>query len=93
MTDQRAIDVLVHKSRLEFQETMNLWKQNDHVLGILLADEGPKEPKTFLQKFYEGGLVPFSSNFVVCILTDIETGISLLGRDEDAVLPAATGTR
>jgi NADH dehydrogenase (ubiquinone) 1 alpha subcomplex subunit 6 len=54
VTDRRAIDVLIHKSRQDYQETMNLWKQNDHVLGILLADEEPKAPKTFLQKFYEG---------------------------------------
>ncbi|KAH9943762.1 NdufA6 NADH-ubiquinone oxidoreductase 14.8 kDa subunit [Amylocystis lapponica] len=65
VTDTRAIDVLVQKGQLEYQETMNLWKQNDHVLGILLQ---PKErsQRTFLQKFYEG-------------------------RDEDAVLPAASG--
>ncbi|KAJ3564335.1 hypothetical protein NP233_g8359 [Leucocoprinus birnbaumii] len=66
VTDPRAIDVLIHKSRQDYQETMNLWKQNDHVLGILLADEGPKPSKTFLQKFYEG-------------------------RDEEAIVPAASG--
>ncbi|KAF9450724.1 hypothetical protein P691DRAFT_700613 [Macrolepiota fuliginosa MF-IS2] len=66
VTDPRAIDVLIHKSRVDYQETMNLWKQNDHILGILLADEAPKEPKTFLQKFYEG-------------------------RDEEAIIPAASG--
>jgi hypothetical protein len=36
---------------------MNVWNQNDHIYGILLADKGPKEPKTFLQKFYEGAFV------------------------------------
>ncbi|XP_006455709.1 NdufA6 NADH-ubiquinone oxidoreductase subunit [Agaricus bisporus var. bisporus H97] len=54
VTDQRAIDILIHKSRLELQETMNVWKQNDHVLGILLAHSEEEGPKTFLQKFYEG---------------------------------------
>lgn len=66
VTDLRAIDVLIHKSRQDYQETVNLWKQNDHILGLFLADEGQKAPKTFLQKFYEG-------------------------RDEEAVIPAASG--
>ncbi|KAF4568254.1 hypothetical protein EYR40_010348 [Pleurotus pulmonarius] len=65
VTDLRAIDVLLLKSRQDFQETMNCWKQPDHVVGILLKPtERPQ--KTFMQKFLEG-------------------------RDEDAVLPAATG--
>jgi len=54
VTDPRAIDVLIHKSRQDYQETVNLWKQNDHIYGIFLANEHPKAPKTFLQKFYEG---------------------------------------
>ncbi|KAJ7607375.1 NdufA6 NADH-ubiquinone oxidoreductase 14.8 kDa subunit [Roridomyces roridus] len=65
VSDVRVIDVLMLKSRQEYQETMNMWKQPDHIYGILLK---PKErpSRTFLQKFYEG-------------------------RDEDAVLPAASG--
>ncbi|KAI0744647.1 NADH-ubiquinone oxidoreductase Complex1 subunit [Earliella scabrosa] len=65
VTDTRVIDVLVQKGRQEYQETMNCWKQLDHIMGILLQPKG-RPPRTFLQKFYEG-------------------------RDEDAVLPAATG--
>ncbi|KAI0718472.1 NADH-ubiquinone oxidoreductase Complex1 subunit [Fomitopsis betulina] len=65
VSDQRVIDVLLLKGRQEYQETMNLWKQTDHVMGILL-EETKRPQRTFLQKFYEG-------------------------RDEDAVLPAATG--
>ncbi|KAH9837700.1 NADH-ubiquinone oxidoreductase Complex1 subunit [Rhodofomes roseus] len=65
VTDPRVIDVLLLKGRQEYQETMNLWKQTDHVMGIMLEDR-KRPPRTFLQKFYEG-------------------------RDEDAVLPAATG--
>jgi len=57
VTDPRAIDVLIHKSRQDYQETMNLWKQNDHILGPFLVDEGSKAPKTFLQKFYEGEIL------------------------------------
>ncbi|KAJ7042885.1 hypothetical protein C8F04DRAFT_1229602 [Mycena alexandri] len=65
VTDLRAIDVLLLKSRQDFQETLNMWKQPDHIYGILLK---PKErpSRTFLQKFYEG-------------------------RDEEAVIPAASG--
>ncbi|KAF8637111.1 hypothetical protein AX17_003015 [Amanita inopinata Kibby_2008] len=65
VTDQRAIDVLLLKGRQEYQETMNVWKQRDHVEGILLVPQS-KPQKTFLQKFYEG-------------------------RDEEGVVPAATG--
>lgn len=57
VTDLRAIDVLIHKSRQDYQETVNLWKQNDHILGLFLTDEGQKAPKTFLQKFYEGEML------------------------------------
>ncbi|RDB23880.1 NADH-ubiquinone oxidoreductase 14 subunit [Hypsizygus marmoreus] len=65
VTDPRAIDVLLLKGRQEYQETMNLWKQNDHIMGILLQPQ-TRPHKTFLQRFYEG-------------------------RDEQAVLPAASG--
>ncbi|KAF7321706.1 hypothetical protein MKEN_00692000 [Mycena kentingensis (nom. inval.)] len=53
VTDLRAIDVLLLKSRQDYQEMMNLWKQTDHIYGITLK---PKErpSRTFLQKFYEG---------------------------------------
>ena len=55
ITDTRAIDVLLLKGWQEYQETMNVWKQRDHVLGILLEDQGAyRPPRTFLQKFYEG---------------------------------------
>lgn len=55
VTDSRAIDVLLLKGWQEYQETMNVWKQPDHVLGILLEDQGAsRPPRTFLQKFYEG---------------------------------------
>ena len=53
VTDQRAIDVLLLKGRQDYQETMNCWKQTDHVLGILLQPQD-RPRRTFLQKFYEG---------------------------------------
>ncbi|KAF8968812.1 hypothetical protein BDZ97DRAFT_1755100 [Flammula alnicola] len=65
VTDPRAIDVLLLKGRQDYQETMNVWKQTDHVMGILLEPQD-RPKRTFLQKFYEG-------------------------RDEEAVIPAASG--
>ena len=53
VTDPRVIDVLLLKGRQEFQETLNCWKQPDHVLGILLQ-QNERPHKTFLERFYEG---------------------------------------
>jgi len=53
VNDPAVIDVLIHKSRSDFQESMNAWAQESHILGVLLKDK-TKESKTFLQKFYEG---------------------------------------
>lgn len=53
VTDLRVINHLLLKGRQEYQETMNFWKQKDHVMGKLLAPRG-RPPRTFLQKFYEG---------------------------------------
>jgi len=64
VTDPRAIDVLIHKSRQDLQETLNCWKQTDHVLGILLkVEERPQ--RSFLQKFFEGVLLYSSSRTAV----------------------------
>lgn len=53
MSDVKVIDMLLLKSRQEYQETMNCWKTVDHVMGIMLKPQvRPKQ--TFLQKFYEG---------------------------------------
>jgi len=53
VTDPHVLDVLLLKGRQEYQETLNCWKQPDHILGILLqTNERPH--KTFLQRFYEG---------------------------------------
>jgi NADH dehydrogenase (ubiquinone) 1 alpha subcomplex subunit 6 len=83
VTDLRAIDVLLLKSRQEYQETLNLWKQTDHIYGILLK---PKErpSRTFLQKFYEGAL--YCSFRAV-----IRFSYHGVGRDEEAIVPAASG--
>ena len=68
ITDPRAIDVLLLKGWQEYQETMNVWKQRDHVLGILLEDQGAsRPPRTFLQKFYEGECIIWMEVVVGCI--------------------------
>ncbi|KAK0476145.1 NADH dehydrogenase 1 alpha subcomplex subunit 6 [Armillaria novae-zelandiae] len=67
VTDPRAIEILLLKSRQEYQETMNCWKLPDQVLGVLLKPQ-ERTKKTFLQKFYEGGdeeaLIPAASGVV-----------------------------
>ncbi|THH04499.1 hypothetical protein EW146_g10161 [Bondarzewia mesenterica] len=65
VSDPKVIDILLLKGHQEYQETLNAWKQESHILGILLKNND-RPQRTFLQKFYEG-------------------------RDEDAVLPAASG--
>jgi NADH dehydrogenase (ubiquinone) 1 alpha subcomplex subunit 6 len=50
--DVRVIDRLILKWQQEYQETMNCWKQEPHIMGMLLqSKERPKE--TFLEKFYK----------------------------------------
>ncbi|KAH7907251.1 NdufA6 NADH-ubiquinone oxidoreductase 14.8 kDa subunit [Hygrophoropsis aurantiaca] len=53
VTDPRAVEVLILKGTQELQETLNCWKQTDHVMGILLKNETRRE-RGFLEKFYEG---------------------------------------
>jgi len=82
VTDQRAIDVLLLKGRQDYQETMNCWKQIDHVLGITLEPQD-RPQRTFLQKFYEGAIAfPFV----------LQRKLTLhVGKDEEAITPAASG--
>jgi len=55
VTDPKIIDVLIAKERMEYQETMNCWKMNDQLLGLLVHRDGGKPVDgTFLQKFYQG---------------------------------------
>lgn len=53
VSDLKVISHLLHKGRVEYQETMNFWKQRDHVLGKLLLPRG-RPQRSFLEKFYEG---------------------------------------
>lgn len=63
VTDLRVIDQLLLKGHQEYQETMNCWKQYDHVMGILLEPVN-KPRKTFLQKFYEGEFCSYFRGFI-----------------------------
>lgn len=118
VTDPKIIDVLIAKERMEYQETMNCWKMNDQLLGLLLQPDGGKPVDgTFLERFYQGERrflsflfilprisrslhrvsVPFSSTFSASDF-DFRLGVfdwnidyMRLGRDEQAVRPAATG--
>lgn len=49
VTDQRAIEVLLLKGQQELQETLNCWKQPDHIYGIMLQND-QRPHRTFLQK-------------------------------------------
>ncbi|KAI9662028.1 MAG: hypothetical protein M1831_002943 [Alyxoria varia] len=51
-----TVDVLIFKSQTEFQETMNYWKQLNHVMKYFRGEEDPKAhlPKNFISGFLEG---------------------------------------
>ena len=72
VSDPKVIDLLIHKSRQDYQEAVNFWKQEPHVLGPFLSNRD-RPHRTFLQKFYEGGsshAVPFL--VVVPLLTRMD---------------------
>jgi NADH dehydrogenase (ubiquinone) 1 alpha subcomplex subunit 6 len=50
-----TVDVLLAKSDMEFQETMNYWKQLSHVLKYFTTDEPERArlPSSFMQGFME----------------------------------------
>ncbi|KIP06394.1 hypothetical protein PHLGIDRAFT_107023 [Phlebiopsis gigantea 11061_1 CR5-6] len=53
VTDLQVLNHLLLKGRQEYQETMNFWKQREHVLGRLITPRG-RPARSFLEKFYEG---------------------------------------
>jgi NADH dehydrogenase (ubiquinone) 1 alpha subcomplex subunit 6 len=61
----QAVDVLITQSHMEFQETLNFWKQLSHVMKYFRKEEDPaaRLPKNFMQGFLEVSLNPAS--FVV----------------------------
>ncbi|CAB4382603.1 unnamed protein product [Rhizophagus irregularis] len=52
--DLRAIDVLIFKGRAEYQETINIWKMDTHIMNYFSKEESPPKPRGFLENFYEG---------------------------------------
>ncbi|KAH8112070.1 hypothetical protein DFH11DRAFT_1609508 [Phellopilus nigrolimitatus] len=53
VSDPKVVDVLLLKGRQTYQETLNCWMQEPHILGILLAPKG-RPHRTFMQEFLEG---------------------------------------
>lgn len=52
----RAVDVLIMQSDMEFQETLNYWKQLSHVMKYFRPEEDPtaRLPRNFISGFLEG---------------------------------------
>ncbi|KAK5944826.1 ndufa6 NADH-ubiquinone oxidoreductase subunit [Knufia obscura] len=52
----KAVDVLLMQSHMEFQETMNYWKQLTHIMKYFRSEEDPtaKLPRNFMSGFLEG---------------------------------------
>ncbi|CAO1632029.1 unnamed protein product [Sympodiomycopsis kandeliae] len=50
--DLAVIDLMLFKSRIELQETLNAWKQIPHIMNWFAEEESAPTPETFLEKFY-----------------------------------------
>ncbi|CAO1635412.1 unnamed protein product [Jaminaea pallidilutea] len=50
--DLAVIDMLLFKGRIEYQETLNAWKQVPHVMKWFAEEEAAPQPETFLERFY-----------------------------------------
>ncbi|CAO1615942.1 unnamed protein product [Parajaminaea phylloscopi] len=50
--DIAVLDVMLHKGRVDYQETMNAWKQIPHIMKWFAEEEAVPQPETFLEKFY-----------------------------------------
>jgi NADH dehydrogenase (ubiquinone) 1 alpha subcomplex subunit 6 len=66
VSDPKVIDVLIHKSRQDYQEAVNFWKQEPHVLGPLLSNRD-RPQRTFMQKFLEGGSPQYASQLAFAL--------------------------
>lgn len=51
--DTRIVDRLLFQGRLEFEETMNQWKQKNHVMNYF--DQAAPKQKSFMDDFYSQG--------------------------------------
>ncbi|OWF47781.1 NADH dehydrogenase [ubiquinone] 1 alpha subcomplex subunit 6-like [Mizuhopecten yessoensis] len=54
LKDLRVIDMLVIKGQMELMETVNNWKQRNHVMQLFDDFSAASKSKDFLSKFYEG---------------------------------------
>jgi hypothetical protein len=65
-----VVDMLVTKSNMEFQETMNYWKQIPHIMRYFRVEEDSRShvPKDFMTGFLEVG-GPMDERDVLRILT------------------------
>ncbi|KAK5076741.1 hypothetical protein LTS08_005912 [Lithohypha guttulata] len=56
----RAVDVLIMQSNMEFQETLNYWKQLSHVMKYFRQEEDPtaRLPNNFISGFLENHQTP-----------------------------------
>ncbi|KAJ3022546.1 UNVERIFIED_CONTAM: hypothetical protein HDU68_009049 [Siphonaria sp. JEL0065] len=55
VSDLQTIDLLIYKSRTEYEETMNYWKQKTHVMRYFDAPRAEDaKPTDFLGRFYAG---------------------------------------
>lgn len=53
VSDLKVIDVLRFKGETEYQETVNSWKMETHVMRYFDKDDQiTYKPQTFLEKFY-----------------------------------------
>lgn len=48
--DIRKVDRMIFQGQLEYEETMNQWKQKNHVMSYF--DQIPDRQKSFLDQFY-----------------------------------------
>ncbi|CAG8529000.1 4812_t:CDS:2 [Gigaspora margarita] len=53
VSDLKVIDVLIFKGHAEYQETLNSWKMDTHIMRYFSKEESPPKPEGFLEKFYE----------------------------------------
>ncbi|GAA5824198.1 hypothetical protein JCM5353_000347 [Sporobolomyces roseus] len=52
VSDPEAVDILLLKGYQEFQETINCWKMESHVMRMFADEELPARPNNFLDSFY-----------------------------------------
>ncbi|KAK9893460.1 NADH dehydrogenase, alpha subcomplex, subunit 6 [Cystobasidium minutum MCA 4210] len=50
--DLQAVDILLAKSYMDYQETLNAWKMDSHLMRMFNDEEIPPQPVAFLDKFY-----------------------------------------